>query len=53
MKTGSINDNFRNAFYFAARINLYIFLAEQTQQRYYIKSKKIELKKIQISLQIT
>ena len=29
METGSINDNFRNAFYFAARINLYTFLAEQ------------------------
>ena len=27
--TGSINDNFRNAFYFAARINLHTFLAEQ------------------------
>ena len=29
MKTGSINDNFRNAFYFAARINLHTFLVEQ------------------------
>ena len=29
METGNINDNFRNAFYFAARINLHIFLAEQ------------------------
>ena len=29
METGSINDNFRNAFYFAARINLHTFLAEQ------------------------
>ena len=29
MKTGSINDNFRNAFYFAARINLHTFLAEK------------------------
>ena len=29
METGSINDNFRNAFYFAARINLHIFLAEK------------------------
>ena len=26
METGSINDNFRNAFYFAARINLHTFL---------------------------
>ena len=26
MKTGSINDNFRNAFYFAARINVDTFL---------------------------
>ena len=29
MEAGSINDNFRNAFYFAARINLHTFLAEQ------------------------
>ena len=29
METGSSNDNFRNAFYFAARINLHTFLAEQ------------------------
>ena len=29
METGIINDNFRNAFYFAARINLHTFLAEQ------------------------
>ena len=29
METGSINDNFRNAFYFAASINLHTFLAEQ------------------------
>ena len=29
MKTGSINDNFRNAFYFAATINLHTFPAEQ------------------------
>ena len=29
METGSINDNFRNAFYFATRINLHTFLAEQ------------------------
>ena len=29
METGSNNDNFRNAFYFAARINLHTFLAEQ------------------------
>ena len=29
METGSINDNFSNAFYFAARINLDTFLAEQ------------------------
>ena len=29
METGSINDNFRNVFYFAARINLHTFLAEQ------------------------
>ena len=29
MERGSINDNFRNAFYFAARINLHTFLAEQ------------------------
>ena len=29
METGSINDNFRNALYFAARINLHTFLAEQ------------------------
>ena len=29
METGSINDNFRNAFYFAARINLHTFLAEK------------------------
>ena len=29
METRSINDNFRNAFYFAARINLHTFLAEQ------------------------
>ena len=29
IETGSINDNFRNAFYFAARINLHTFLAEQ------------------------
>ena len=29
METGSINDNFRNAFYFAARINLHTFLVEQ------------------------
>ena len=28
METGSINDNFRNAFYFATRINLHTFLAE-------------------------
>ena len=28
METGSINDNFRNAFYFVARINLHTFLAE-------------------------
>ena len=28
METRSINDNFRNAFYFAARINLNTFLAE-------------------------
>ena len=28
MEPGSINDNFRNAFYFAARINLHTFLAE-------------------------
>ena len=27
--TGSINDNFNNVFYFPARINLHIFLAEQ------------------------
>ena len=26
MKTGSINDNFRNAFYFATKINLHTFL---------------------------
>ena len=29
VETGSINVNFRNAFYFAARIYLYTFLAEQ------------------------
>ena len=29
METGSINDNFRNAFYFNANINLHTFLAEQ------------------------
>ena len=29
METGSITDNFRNAFYFAARINLHTFLAGQ------------------------
>ena len=29
MEAGSINDNFRNAFYFAARINLHTFLVEQ------------------------
>ena len=29
METGNINDNFRNAFYFAARIILHAFLAEQ------------------------
>ena len=29
METGSINYNFRNAFYFAAWINLHTFLAEQ------------------------
>ena len=29
METGSINDNFNNFFYFAARINLHTFLAEQ------------------------
>ena len=29
MKTGSINDNFRNAFYFATKINLHTFLVEQ------------------------
>ena len=29
METGSINDNFRDAFYFAASINLHTFLAEQ------------------------
>ena len=29
IETGSITDNFRNAFYFAARINLHTFLAEQ------------------------
>ena len=29
IETGSINDNFRNALYFAARINLHTFLAEQ------------------------
>ena len=29
METGSINDNFRNVFHFAARINLHTFLAEQ------------------------
>ena len=29
METGSINDNFRNAFYFATRINFHTFLAEQ------------------------
>ena len=29
METRSNNDNFRNAFYFAARINLHTFLAEQ------------------------
>ena len=28
MKNGSINDNFQNAFYFPARINLHTFLAE-------------------------
>ena len=29
IENGSINDNFRNAFYFAARINFHTFLAEQ------------------------
>ena len=29
MATGSINDNFKNAFYFATRINLHTFLVEQ------------------------
>ena len=29
IETGSINDNFRNAFYFAARINLHTFLVEE------------------------
>ena len=29
METGSVNDKFRNAFYFAARINLHTFLAEE------------------------
>ena len=29
METGSINDNFKNVFYFPARINLRTFLAEQ------------------------
>ena len=28
METGSINDSFRNAFYFAARINLHTFQAK-------------------------
>ena len=29
MATGSINDNFKNTFYFATRINLHTFLVEQ------------------------
>ena len=29
MEIVGINDNFRNAFYFAASINLHTFLAEQ------------------------
>ena len=29
METGGINDNIRNAFYFATWINLHTFLAEQ------------------------
>ena len=29
METGSINDNFKNVFYFPARINLHTFLTEQ------------------------
>ena len=29
METGNINDNFRNAFNFAARIDLHAFLVEQ------------------------
>ena len=29
IEAGSINVNFRNAFYFASRINLHTFLAEQ------------------------
>ena len=29
METGSINDNFRKTFYFAARINLHTFLVEK------------------------
>ena len=29
VETGIINDNFRNVFYFAARINLHTFLVEQ------------------------
>ena len=29
METGTINDNFRNAFYFATRIYLHTFLVEQ------------------------
>ena len=29
METGNINNNFRNAFYFATSINLHTFLAEQ------------------------
>ena len=29
IETGSINDNSRNAFYFATKINLHTFLAEQ------------------------
>ena len=29
METGSIDHNFRNAFYFATSINLHTFLAEQ------------------------
>ena len=50
MEAGSINDNFRNTFYFAVRINLHTFLAEQVS--YFSGSHPVSIKNLSYKPQV-